>query len=203
MDAGAATLVFFVLQFVASRLLWPLAGAALHARTLGFVTAGAVTLCWSLLRLRARGVPVIFELGLRAYGRSQVSGVATGLLVGAALGAIGLWYAQLLERLVPGATSVGAPAQFASSLAVAVLAAPVVEELLFRGLLLGGLRRQATPLVAVVWSALLFAFVHPMPWWPLVFVLGVLCAALRLRFGSLWAAVSLHAAYNAVVVGLA
>ncbi len=203
MDAGAATLVFFVLQLVASRLIWPLAGAALHARTLGFVTAGAVTLCWSLLRLRARGVPVFSELGLRASGRSRVSGVATGLAVGAALGAIGLSYAQLLERLAPGATSVGAPAQFASSLAVAVLAAPVVEELLFRGLLLGGLLRQATPLVAVVWSALLFAFVHPMPWWPLVFVLGVLCAALRLRSGSLWASVSLHAAYNAVVVGLA
>jgi membrane protease YdiL (CAAX protease family) len=107
---------------------------------------------------------------------------------------VGVAYGGLLEQLAPGATS------GAASVVVAVLAAPVVEELLFRGLLLGGLRRTASPLVAVVWSSLLFAFVHPMPWWPLVFVLGVLCAGLRLRSGSLIAAVALHAAYGAVLV---
>jgi len=86
-------------------------------------------------------------------------------------------------------------------LLLGVVAAPVVEELLFRGLLLGGLLRSVPTFVAVLWSALLFTFVHPMVSWPAVFLLGTACAVVRQRSNFLPACMLMHAAYNAVVVG--
>ena len=85
---------------------------------------------------------------------------------------------------------------------MAVAAAPVVEELLFRGLVFGALLRTTSPLIAALWSTLLFTFVHPMVSWPAVFALGLLCAALRHRGGFLPACMAAHAVYNAVVIGL-
>ncbi|MBK6285444.1 MAG: CPBP family intramembrane metalloprotease [Draconibacterium sp.] len=53
---------------------------------------------------------------------------------------------------------------------VAVVA-PIVEELIFRGLILQGFRRNYTAFTAVFMSALLFALFHLNPWqFPATFV---------------------------------
>jgi ABC-2 type transport system permease protein len=84
---------------------------------------------------------------------------------------------------------------------VAVAAAPVFEEFIFRGLIFGGLRRTLGLGLATVASAAIFAIVHPplsvMP----VFVLGVAAALVYERTKMLAAPMLAHALYNAVVLG--
>ncbi|GAB3784167.1 CPBP family intramembrane glutamic endopeptidase [Dyella agri] len=79
---------------------------------------------------------------------------------------------------------------------------PLVEELLFRGVLLSALLRRLRTAWAVLASAALFALVHlpDLRWlWyalPNLALLGVVLAWLRLRSGSLWPAVIAHACNN-------
>ena len=79
---------------------------------------------------------------------------------------------------------------------------PLVEEVLFRGVLLSALLRRLRTVWAVPASALLFALVHlpDLHWlWyalPNLALLGVVLAWLRLRSGSLWPSVIAHASNN-------
>ena len=92
------------------------------------------------------------------------------------------------------------PAEQAQLLLLACVAAPIVEEILFRGMVFQGLLRSVRWPWAVAWSALLFAVVHPHVSWPPVFLLGVAAAVLLRRTGYLPAAMLLHATYNYLVV---
>lgn len=83
---------------------------------------------------------------------------------------------------------------------VAVIAAPIAEEILFRGVLYGALRRHGV-WVATVVSALLFALLHPVIDMPAVFVLGVLMGLVYEVSGSLWVPMAMHAVNNAYAMG--
>jgi membrane protease YdiL (CAAX protease family) len=84
--------------------------------------------------------------------------------------------------------------------AVAILAAPVFEEFIFRGLLFGGLRRSFGPLAAVLASAAIFAIVHPPISMIPVFAMGVVAAFVYNRTRMLAAPIVVHAIYNAAVI---
>lgn len=94
-------------------------------------------------------------------------------------------------------------AGFLLLVALGGLLVPIGEELLFRGLLYGWLRRWGVPL-AVVGSALVFGVFHGFNVvLPAAVVLGVLLAAVRERSGSIWPAVVGHAANNILLFVLA
>ena len=105
---------------------------------------------------------------------------------------------QDVKQLGGGA---GTGFRVALTLAVASIG-PLVEELLFRGVLLSALLRRLRTAWAVLASAVLFALVHlpDLRWlWyalPNLALLGVVLAWLRLRSGSLWPAVIAHAINN-------
>jgi membrane protease YdiL (CAAX protease family) len=84
------------------------------------------------------------------------------------------------------------------------VAAPVAEEFLVRGFLLRGWSQSFLgPLGAVVLSSAVWAAVHTQYNWFYVseiFALGILLGVLRLRSGSTWLTVILHAANNAIAV---
>lgn len=81
------------------------------------------------------------------------------------------------------------------------LAAPLFEEILFRGVLFGGLRRPLGPWGAGLVSSVLFALLHGDPQAGLVLaVLGGIFAALYHKTGSLWPAVLAHALWNGATV---
>jgi len=84
--------------------------------------------------------------------------------------------------------------------ALAIVAAPLFEEYIFRGLIFGGLRRSRGFLFSAAASAAIFAVVHPTASVAPVFVLGLLAAFAYERSGSLAAPVIVHAAYNAAAV---
>jgi membrane protease YdiL (CAAX protease family) len=86
------------------------------------------------------------------------------------------------------------------ALAAAVLA-PVLEEMIFRGLLYPALRGMWNVPAAVAISAVLFGLVHaPIAWGPMA-VFGVLLAYLVESTGSLLSAIVAHTAFNALTVG--
>jgi membrane protease YdiL (CAAX protease family) len=82
-----------------------------------------------------------------------------------------------------------------------IVVAPVFEEFLFRGLVYSGLRRSHGFLASALFSATVFAIVHPPVSVAPVFVLGLLTAAAYERSGALLAPVLVHAAFNAASFG--
>ncbi len=83
---------------------------------------------------------------------------------------------------------------------VAVIA-PVIEELIFRGLILHGLRKNYNAVKAVLVSALLFSLFHLNPWqMPATFVLGVLLGWIMIRTNSILLAILGHSLNNLIVL---
>jgi len=80
----------------------------------------------------------------------------------------------------------------------AVIAAPLFEELIFRGLIQGSIARATrSPWLAIGIASTLFAVIHP--WWtiPPIFVLSVILGVIYHRTQNLWAAIFAHALFNA------
>lgn len=82
------------------------------------------------------------------------------------------------------------------------LAAPLIEELVFRGVLQGFLSRRSGPVVGVLVSSVLFGFAHG-KFWPDPIPLTILGLGLGLAYArtrSLWASVAMHAGFNLIMI---
>jgi ABC-2 type transport system permease protein len=208
-DGLIAALMFFVLQALVALLVLAVTGSA-GSRTLAapvvwvaFATAGALT--YGVMRL--------------IYWRAGTAGVPR--LVGSHIGAATLWglgggFVAAAGGLVyiaaarafdwfPAVREAGHSADPVTLLwigSLAVLAAPIFEEFIFRGLIFGGLRRSLGFVAAAVASAAIFAIVHPPASVVPVFGLGLAAAFVYERTRMLAGPMIVHATYNAVVVAL-
>lgn len=164
----------------------------------------------ALTLVAARLVPVLRLRALAlAYPRGGLAAIAlavVGLLVGsAAIGSLIYHWdrASFMHDLRPFA-------QMARSdnwwmlLAAAGAGAPLAEEMLFRGLLFGGLRASplgffgAAGISAGFWTALHASYsIYALG---LLFLIGVYFAWLRERTQSLWPSIVAHAVYNSTIV---
>jgi membrane protease YdiL (CAAX protease family) len=82
------------------------------------------------------------------------------------------------------------------------VAAPVLEEMLFRGVILRSFLRQYSRTFAILWSATLFGIAHlNLYQMATALVLGIVAGWLYERCRSLWPCILLHAAYNGFVTG--
>lgn len=87
-----------------------------------------------------------------------------------------------------------------------VILPPIVEEILFRGVLFGSFRKRLAFTWATMFTSLLFAFPHLLQgdqsllWIGAIdtFVLSVALCYLREHTGSLWASIFLHAMKNSI-----
>jgi len=85
---------------------------------------------------------------------------------------------------------------------VAVTVGPMIEELMFRGVLLSALMRRLSTATSVALCALLFGAVHlgglDFQWYalPNLILLAIALCWLRLRSTSLWPAILAHGMYN-------
>ena len=204
-DGLIAVLTFFVLQgllFLLGLRLQLDTGPAVVA---AFGVAGVLVAGFHLWV--TRGLPGYFE---HPDGRKPMGGVpAAGLgVVGGAVA--GLWAAVYLAvaQRVPYLRGLMEEVQGLRELrgawlpVLAVVAAPLAEEFLFRGLLYRGLRRKYPASWAVLGSALLFALMHPPGGAVAVFGMGVVAAVVLEKTGRLWAAVLVHAVYNGLAVAV-
>lgn len=84
------------------------------------------------------------------------------------------------------------------------IAAPIGEEVFFRGLLYNSLKRRINIPVAIVLSGLAFALVHIGPLAIIIiFPMGMLLAYVYEKTGSLWVTICMHAAQNGLTFALA
>ena len=75
--------------------------------------------------------------------------------------------------------------------------APLTEELLFRGVILEGLRQNYRLLTAVFMSSVLFALAHIIPWLIVnAFFIGLILSWIKIETGSLVPCLYAHALYN-------
>jgi len=197
-DGLIAAMLFFVLQgviFVGLVKLGRMAPA--EAMVIAFSAAGIVV--YALMRLvfklaKTSGVPAMFTGSARA---ALSWGAGGGVLVAV----LGVGYLILARQAGLFPEAAGA-AQFDARLlfALAVVAAPLCEEFIFRGLIFGGLRRSTGLVPSMLMSAALFAIVHPPMSMVPVFALGLGTAYVYERTRALLAPVLVHALYNAVVL---
>ena len=78
-----------------------------------------------------------------------------------------------------------------------VIAAPIVEEFLLRGIIERGLLKHTTPLRAILWSAFFFAIIHLNPWQAIgAFIAGAFIGWVYWRTHSIIACIFIHAVNN-------
>ena len=93
--------------------------------------------------------------------------------------------------------------QRAAVIFMAVIVAPVAEEIIFRGYFYGVMRRFGGRIPALLTSSLLFAAIHVhIPSMPGLALLAVILCLLYERTGSLWAPIMLHATFNASTIAV-
>ncbi|GHO45616.1 type II CAAX endopeptidase family protein [Ktedonospora formicarum] len=84
-----------------------------------------------------------------------------------------------------------------ATLLAGVLTAPLCEEIFFRGMLLGGLRRSMPDAPAVIISAFVFALAHfDIGSFAVLLVIGLILGYLRCRTRSIWPSIGLHLLNN-------
>jgi membrane protease YdiL (CAAX protease family) len=79
-----------------------------------------------------------------------------------------------------------------------VVVGPVIEEFVFRGIVLRRWMARSTLWRGVIGSSLIFAILHP-PFWLGALVVGVFLSMLYLVTRSLYAPIAFHAMYNGLV----
>jgi ABC-2 type transport system permease protein len=212
-DGVIAAITFFMLQALLALLFSSQGYAPGASLLLAFTFAGVLACTFTLFSFWRIGVPnLLATVGLRRPQRGVLSGVLTGIAAGFACSLVAKGYLLVVDHFDvlrhlrdetvslsnEGSTSV-AP-WFA---VLAVFAAPIFEEFIFRGVLFGGLRRSFGALGAAVASALVFGIVHPAIASAPVFVLGLAAALVYERERSLLAPMAAHMTYNALVIGVA
>lgn len=185
-----------------------LAGNLLFSILFQFVTAGIVTsfvikrirpVAW--LGLRWRGWPMVFVIAPTAVA------FIWGLVLGCHFLGLMRWIESLgvetvqdTVKLLQTSTD---PQILGLMIFAAVVAAPICEEVVFRGYLYPACKRFAGPWVAGICTALVFAATHGsiaalVP----LFALGCVLAFVYQRTGSLWAPIAVHFCFNAATVGI-
>ena len=202
-DGIIAAMMFFVVQGITLAIFM----AATHhisgnAIVTAYSIAGATT--FGLFRLvywrsKTLGIPRIFAAGVaKALGWGVGAGLAAALA-----GAVYLYALRRMDLLqdVMRESARGLSTNVWIPL-LAVVAAPIFEEFIFRGLIFGGLRRSLDAFPAIVASAAVFAIVHPPVSMIPVFALGLGAAWAFDRSKMLLAPMIAHGIYNAVMLSL-
>ena len=144
-----------------------------------------------------------FGLSMRRFTVASLCGTA----VGVALSAAGFVYAQVLGWLGSYAENPyidlfresNSPGLRASAILVAVVLAPIAEELFFRAFVFSVVRLVTSTKLAFAISSTLFALAHfSVEWFIVNWLFGAILAALLQRTGSLVAPIAGHMTLNAV-----
>ncbi len=147
------------------------------------------------------------RLGLRGTGRDAPAGIVghvAGLPLFVLAGLVTVWLAGPGGASHPAFDNAGEHTPWLLMFLLAVVVAPLVEELVFRGALYGFLRPRFRIVGSAVISGVAFAAVHPQGWAaiPVLGVLGAWLALLREWRQSIYAPIAAHAAHNGILVGM-
>ncbi|WP_423190419.1 lysostaphin resistance A-like protein [Alkalibacterium sp. f15] len=83
---------------------------------------------------------------------------------------------------------------------IAVIAAPIVEEIVFRGYIMNKWIDKYSLKKGIVYSSLLFMFFHIQSFFIPQLLIGLLCALVYVKFNNLFYAIFTHSLYNFLVI---
>jgi len=183
---------------------------------ISFVTAGGIVWSTTMFAFWRQKVPnLLATVGYRSppgERRSWLRAIFVGLIGGLCAAGAMVVYQLAADRFEPlkvlkeeamKSNSGNDASLFWWISILAVFAAPIFEEYIFRGLVYRGLRRSLRPVVAILASAGVFAIVHP-PFSVIpVFGLGVAAACCFEYTHLLVAPIVAHMVYNYIVLALA
>lgn len=212
--AGATTIAMDILRSILTATGDISADGAVVSSFAGLLDENVLPVAFSILQdVVIVGIVLVFWVGLlrkpwRGLGfpswplRSCVRQCALGVLFGAAFLVVALLVVSALGRVDMRAGG-AAPSLWLAWLA-AMAAVAVAEEVLYRGFVMGVVRRDHGERYAVVASAVVFGLIHVTN--PEVTVgaianivlAGVLLAFLYAKTGSLWMSIGFHFAWNAL-----
>lgn len=167
-----------------------------------------------LYAAKRKGNGVVADFGLRMQGWDVLRGLGAGLgtqiiaipllylLIFAITDALGWDYDQDLSAAARELTDKATdPVGVVLLVLVVAIAAPIIEELFFRGLLLRAIEKRSGPTWALGVSSLVFGAVHlQLLQFPALTLIGLVLGWLTLRYGRLGPAIWAHIAFNAVAV---
>lgn len=182
---------------------------------LGLIVVGQVGLWAGLLGVplvvsRTKGNGMVADFGLRVTRTDPVIGGLWGFLAQFPL--IPLLYWPILQLADFDADDLSAPARELTERAVdpfgvvmlvvfVGVAAPIVEEIFYRGMLQRSLARRFGPHVAVVGTAVVFGVSHmQVLQFPALVLAGLIFGILAQRSGRLGPAIAAHMVFNMVTV---
>ena len=138
---------------------------------------------------------------LEASDFGKIPAVAAYLLMSVAMVAIG-YISEPLSSWLPMPEAIKLVFEKILSNSVwaflaTVVAAPVIEEFLLRGIMERGMLYHSTPKKAILWSAFFFAVIHLNPWQAIgAFIAGSFLGWVYWRTHSLLACIFIHAVNN-------
>ena len=154
----------------------------------------ALLLMWGYARIRGSKV-AIFRYHFHWL---NTSAVLWGVVAIAAIGVIEEpllslmpeeWLESVMQQIGTGAYAI----------CTTVILAPIFEELIFRGVLLGNIRRRWGSLRAVFFSSLIFGAIHLIPQQVVnAFLVGIIIGGIYVMTDSILAVITLHAVNNAL-----
>jgi membrane protease YdiL (CAAX protease family) len=138
-----------------------------------------------------------------SIARSDLAYGAGALAAMLAVNGTGSWLMSRTGERYAGFPSLDGPRLgIAAAFACAVVLAPIAEELYFREALLSRVFARSARPCALAVTALVFAGLHAAAGGPVLVaslsILGVILGWVRLRTGSIGAAIAVHAAHNAL-----
>ncbi|HUR48741.1 MAG TPA: type II CAAX endopeptidase family protein [Acidimicrobiales bacterium] len=210
MDAAIGFLVGILASTFLGAVVYTIVGEGSELAVTAASLVGLwIGLLWSAIRAsRKRGTGSIRrDFGLSITWGDLWLGLLGGIGVQSIVAVMYLPFSEINSELSAPARELAEQAPDRAGLlalsALVVIGAPLVEEIFFRGVLMGALKRLGTA-IAVLVSAVAFAFVHfgQLLAMPAFVVLGVVLALLVLGRKRLGPAIVTHATFNAITMAV-
>ncbi|MBQ1672764.1 MAG: CPBP family intramembrane metalloprotease [Bacteroidales bacterium] len=181
-------------------LFWPAAPQALT-----YFVMMMLPLLWCVWQGRLAAVSGVHPLALNAPHFGKLPVWAFFVLAAVALIALSI-VIEPTTSFIPMPDSIKAVFEKAfvdsklwDMIASTCILAPLLEELLCRGLMMRGMLTRMKPGRAIFWSALIFAVMHLNPWQSIpAFLIGLFLGWVYWRTHCLWATIFLHCLNNSL-----
>ncbi len=183
-------------------------GPTLDLPRWGIIFSEALIMVPLVALLRRRNLPLIPSLRLEAVDPVTIR---DAVLIGVGVSVLMDELDRLVAMVFPlpeniaqamGVLTFNTPTEALLVVGGAVIMAPIVEEIVFRGFFQRQLElgyRDITK--AILFSSGLFMVLHFNPWWSLqIYMLGIVLGFLAWRCGSIWPSVVVHGINNGLAV---
>lgn len=207
----AGNLVASAIAFALSAILSPVIAADVFLRDYFTPVSYLIMMLFPILYAIGRGKKAMLKDSIHSYRNIPVDSNSfgkTGWLLSSLLVALLIICASIViepvNNLMPPMwdwvkasldSMMNAPK--ATAIITVAILAPLLEELLCRGIILRGLLKRTSTFMAIFWSSLIFAVIHLNPWQAIgAFILGILMGWVYYKTGSLKLTILMHFTNN-------